>query len=190
MSEDERSTATKNIRILIVANPGDSDSSSDEDKKSSHAESSSRSHGYSYHPPPLPSTTNRSPQGARPIPPHAPSPLKTNLPLDKGHHSQSSYSNPTLSSPSSTSSPAVDTTPPPSTPGFSAPALDLPADVSVKQEPLIGSSSSDGHIATRAAHIFDKIKHLTHRSSPQRTSGGSFLFNTVCFAICVCFSFG
>lgn len=187
MSEDERSSAAKNIRILIVANPGDSDSSDDEDKKSFQAEGTSRA--YSYQPPPLPST-NRSPQGPRHIPPHAPSPLKTNLPLDKGHHSQSSRSNPTLSSPSSTSSPAVDTTPPPSTPGFSAPALDLPIDMSTKQEPFMGPSSSDGHIATRAAQIFDKIKtHLTHRSSPQRTSGTSFYQNAVCFNDNVCFSF-
>jgi hypothetical protein len=179
MSEAAKSSVAKSVRVLYIANPGDSDGSSDEeDAKSFQAatDGTSRPHGYTYQPPPLPDCSPRSPHGARPIhPQYAPSPLTTNLPLDKKYHSQSSHSNPALSSPSSTSSPAVDTTPPPSTPGLGAPTIDLPGDVSVRQEP------HDGHIGTRVTNMFGKIlKHKPHRSSPQRTSGNSFHVNTVC----------
>jgi len=195
MSEDTKSTVTKGgRRFLYVANPGSDESSGEEDNKRPQAEGSSQPQGFTYKPPPLPSTSSQ-PRPSKPMyPQYAPSPLTTNLPIDHGHHYQSSRSNPTLSSPSSTSSPAVESTPPPSTPSLSAPAIDLTGDASIRQEPQIGLNASergDGpHVTVRPTGLFEKFKaHLPYRSpNQQRTSGNSYHSNTVCFHVELCVS--
>jgi hypothetical protein len=183
MSEDTKSTvaAAKGVRrFLYVANPG-SDESSGEEDTTQQPESSSQS--FTYQPPPLPGPSSL-PRPSKPMDPHyAPSPLTTNLPMDRGHHYHSSRSNPTLSSPSSTSSPAVESTPPPSTPSLGAPVSDLPGDASIRQEPPIGPGVGDGsHVTVRPTGFFEKFKaHLPHRSPyQQRASGVPYRANTVC----------
>jgi hypothetical protein len=191
MSENPKastSTAKGGRRFLYIANPGSDESSGEEDDKRQ-PDTSSHPQNFTYQPPPLPGP---SPQPRPPKPMHpqyAPSPLTTNLPIDHGHHYQSSRSNPTLSSPSSTSSPAVESTPPPSTPGLSIPAVDLPGEASIRQEPSISGNLNErgdgAQAATRPTGLFDKLKaHLPHRSSvQQRTSGNSYLSNTVCYLV-------
>jgi mitogen-activated protein kinase kinase kinase len=124
--------------------------------------------------------------------------LTTNLPIDHGHHYQSSRSNPALSSPSSTSSPAVESTPPPSTPSLGAPNADLSGDPSIRQEPSIGASlneRADGtQVTVRPTGLFEKFKaHLPHRSSlqqiQQRTSTNGLIPNTVCYCVKLLFTF-
>lgn len=181
MSEETKSsTAVKGNarRFLYIANPGSDESSGEEDHQQSQSEGTSQS--YNYQPPPLPSP-KREPRPLpklTPLPRLAPSPLTTNLPPDPGRY-RSSPSNPNLSSPSSTSSHAIESTPPPSTPGLGGPAVDLPGDVPMRQEPMIGANASDRgdgtQVTIRQPNIFDKIKAVLphHRQSHSSKVSGN-----------------
>lgn len=189
MADDTKSTTAKGVRrFLYVANPGSDESSGEEDNTPSQVESSSQPTNITYKPPPLPTPPSQT-RPSRPIHPlYAPSPLTTNLPIDHGNPYHSSRSNPT-SSPSSTSSPAVESTPPPSTPSLGTPVADLPGDAAIRQEPSIGSSVNErgdgNYVTARPTGLFEKFKaHLPHRPPhQQRSSGNSYLSNTVCLNV-------